>query len=230
MARKATVFITRKTDDSVELEAQLEDGAQFPREFAGHAQANVAALNYGPVEIPSQVKEHPKFMDIRQLRAVLEDWGKSKAVSDAVESLVRTEQDRAVRRRFLTQLNGRPGKVIYKTPTDTYTVTRGSLRAHFEETALVIPSPPGTRQVHFRIDRAGGDLSAVANEVRLTLLSDPANDRVIVQAELRDAEVGTGPSPTQWSVYTVNDVAIPMPPDLEKIESRPPDYYLTSRS
>lgn len=230
MARKATVYINRKSDESVELEAQLEDGAQFPREFAGHAQANVAALNYGPVEIPSQVREHPKFMNITQLKGVLEDWTKFKRVRDQVEMLIRAEQDRVVRRRFLEELNGPAGKVVYKTGTDTYTVTRGPQRARLEEngTVLVVPSAQGTRQAKFRVDRAGGGLSAAANQVRLNLQSDPANDRIIIQAELQDAEVGVGQAPTQWSVYNATDVAVPMPADVERIERQPPEYYLNN--
>ena len=73
-----------------------------------------------------------------------------------------------------------------------------------------------------------GGLAATANQVRLSLVSDPANDRVIVQSELRDAEVGVGQSPTQWSVYNATDVAVPMPADIERIERRPPEFYLNN--
>jgi lipopolysaccharide export LptBFGC system permease protein LptF len=232
MARKATVTITRKGDSTVELEALLEDGAQFPREFAGNAQANVAALQYGPVEVPSQVREHPKFMDIIQLRGILAQLNRSKTVRDAVENMVRAEQDKLVRQRFLAELNGPRRQAVYRTDTDTYTVTRGNLPARMEANVLVVPSPAGTRQPRFRrSSRGGGEFTAAANQVRLTLLSDPANDRVIVQAELRDALGGAGdPSPVQWSTYPLTDIAIPMPPDLERIQQRPPEHYLTSAS
>ncbi|HZZ44543.1 MAG TPA: LptF/LptG family permease [Tepidisphaeraceae bacterium] len=227
-ARKATVFITRTTGDAMELNAQLDDGAQFPREFAGHAQANVATLNYGPIPIASQVKEHPKFMDIRQLRTVLADWGKSQSVRDQVEILIRSEQDRIVRQRFINDLNN-TGHATYKTATDTYTITRGPRPARLEEgTIVVCPSANGARSTTLRIDRPGGDLTATANQVRLNLVSDPSNDRLIVQAELHDAEVTMPQStPTQWSSYPLSDVAVAMPKALKRIERRPPEDYLT---
>lgn len=230
MARKATLFINRESEDSVNLYAKLEDGAQFPREFAGHSQANVAALDYGPYPIASQVKEHPKFMDIRQLRAVLVDWTKFKDVRDAVASLVSTEQDRIVHHRFLTDINGPTHKAVYKTANDTYTITRGSLPAKLDVNTIVISSPPGAREVHYQVNRAGGGLNATANQIRITFLSDPDNNRIIVQTELRDAEVSTGETPNQFSSYNPVDIAIPMPPDLERIERRPPEWYLSSRT
>jgi lipopolysaccharide export LptBFGC system permease protein LptF len=228
-ARKATVFITRESEDTVNLTAELEDGAQFPREFAGHAQANVAALGYGPVPIPSQVKEHPKFMNILQLKGMLADPGRSRNVQDAVEALVRAELDRGMRQRFLAALNGPGGKVVYRTATDTYTVTRGSAPARVEENVIVVPSSgAGKREVRFQIGRAGGGQVAMAGEVRLTLVSDPANDRVIVQAELKDAEVGVGAEAAQFGEYKPTDVAVALPADLERIEQRPPEWYLNN--
>src|SRR5690606_40238966 len=70
-ARQATAFIREQEDGDATLEVLLEGGSKFPRNLAGGSQIGIGRTIFGPIELPSAIRENSKFMDIAQLKSIL---------------------------------------------------------------------------------------------------------------------------------------------------------------
>src|SRR5688500_4388233 len=69
LAKESNVYIRRTKADNFTLDAELRDGAMFPRQFLGSqgTQGGVAQTRFGPKVMESLIREETKFMDIRRL-------------------------------------------------------------------------------------------------------------------------------------------------------------------
>ncbi|HEY1687053.1 MAG TPA: LptF/LptG family permease, partial [Tepidisphaeraceae bacterium] len=92
MAREATVFIENKPGDKVELSGHATNGTMFDRVMHGD-RGGTSDATFGPMDISVGVREHPKFMDIVQLKNLLADRSQSQRLQDSFASLIRHDQE-----------------------------------------------------------------------------------------------------------------------------------------
>ncbi|HWB53237.1 MAG TPA: LptF/LptG family permease, partial [Tepidisphaeraceae bacterium] len=72
MAQQATIYVTNLPGDKVELSGRTTNGTMFDRIMKGD-RGGTQEATFGPMPISVGVREHPKFMDIRQLKRLLAD-------------------------------------------------------------------------------------------------------------------------------------------------------------
>jgi hypothetical protein len=106
MASSATINITERADDQVSLHIGLEGGIRFPREFRGGMQAGIRATQFGPMEMPSPIKEDTKFMDVRKLQDLYKHPETSRRLNGVMAEFVRRDQTRSYLQSVVKQLNG----------------------------------------------------------------------------------------------------------------------------
>lgn len=109
MASSATIDITDRDDsDQVSMLIALEGGTKFPREFRGGMQAGIEAVQFGPIETTSPIKEDVKFMDVGKLRALYRNPERSRKLSAVTDVFVRRDQVRVYVEDLVRRLNPRP--------------------------------------------------------------------------------------------------------------------------
>jgi lipopolysaccharide export LptBFGC system permease protein LptF len=109
MASSATIDITDREDsDQVSMLIALEGGTKFPREFRGGMQAGVEAVQFGPLETTSQIKEDVKFMDVGTLRELYRNPERSRRMNAVTDVYVRRDQIRTFALDLVRRLNPRP--------------------------------------------------------------------------------------------------------------------------
>ena len=72
---------------------RLTNGIKFPRVFKDAAQTSVADTTFGPVEIPSLIRENVKFMDVSTLADLATDPGKSQKVQAVLQEIKRRQEE-----------------------------------------------------------------------------------------------------------------------------------------
>ena len=96
MARQATAYIRqRKPTSPVELEAVLDGGVVIPRTLKGGQHGGIQQAHFGPIPLPSPLREQSKFMNITRLKQLQRDPGLSQRINGYVQSFVRFDQEQA---------------------------------------------------------------------------------------------------------------------------------------
>ena len=103
MAKSATIDIREREDDQVSLVIGLEGGIKYPREFSGGTQIGIELTQFGPLLIPSPIKEDTKFMEIGRLKTLYEKPEESRKIASFMADFLRRDQTR----RYLTDLQSR---------------------------------------------------------------------------------------------------------------------------
>jgi lipopolysaccharide export LptBFGC system permease protein LptF len=106
MASSALVNITEREDDQVSLHIGLEGGIRFPREFRGGMQAGIRTTQFGPMEMPSPIKEDTKFMDVNKLDELYKHPERSRRLNGVMADFVRRDQTRNYLQSVAENLNG----------------------------------------------------------------------------------------------------------------------------
>jgi lipopolysaccharide export LptBFGC system permease protein LptF len=156
MASSALLNITERPDDQVSLHIGLEGGIKFPREFRGGMQAGIRTTQFGPIEMPSPIKEDTKFMDIRKLRELYEKPEKSRRLNGVLADFVRRDQTQAYIRRVAEQLNG---------------INQDDARLNGQR-ALVLDSPDGKSQIVVSLN-TGAPPAQIVGEADEVLVAAP---------------------------------------------------------
>jgi len=227
-ARSATVIIHR-TEDDVQFIAKLDEGTMIPREFKGASIGGIGSAEFGPVPIPSLIRENTKFMDIKQLKRLYQDPTRSREIQALYAQVTRQEQEAE----FVTMLAAtlkRNRQFHFVSEDQTYTLLIDS-----DVTQLPRTNPsklgltceePGSR--HIRLQRGrGGEVVATddARQLVIRAFADTGSDLLKIRFELEDVMVGT----TGRRSFT-HSLSIPMPPQLREWKSRGPQYYLARGS
>ena len=240
LARQATLSIHPDAEgDQLLLTVGLEKGSKFPREFAGAQQGGVERAQFGPMPIPSPIKENTKFMDIWQLQRLFQNSGESRKIRRMVEGYRRTDQMFAFLHHLGTDLNDADGRTVLK-GDQTYHLERGEGAVSFErdgELFVTSPDPDDpARRVRFRIvgDAPDGsdDIVLHAREAKLAAQAlggsggGTAPESMNVDVELYDVEMVSRDGSVGRKAATYG-LTVPMPPDVEAVGRRTYRDYVT---
>jgi lipopolysaccharide export LptBFGC system permease protein LptF len=235
MARTAMLTITRggaSATSAATLNVQLTDGIRFPRIFFDSVHAGVGDTIFGPIEIPSPIKENVKFMDWPHLAELASDPGRSQKVAVIVRSLILREQESRFLNSIADKINAAPadGKIdkSYAFTTDdpaadVYTIGGPNAAAHFDGAEMVITAPPNgaqARTVWFRQTHGSQEtLSALAKEIRIRAKPDPNIPRMAVGLDLFDVELHTQDVVSERLSFPVS-LSVPMPAEIQQVASK----------
>jgi hypothetical protein len=233
-ARSATAVIRQAEDDSsVTLYARLENGMRFPRRPGASQRQNVqislGSTNFGPIALPSPVRENTKFMDLARLRSLLDQPELSRRVRSTLQEFVVAEQQAAFLSELRAELGGGPlSAVTFDAGSEEYELRAGGTVAEVKRGRLVLTTPPGAAPAHL-IQRRGREvaLDVEAHEVRIRAFSDTAADRMDLDVEMIDCVVTSGGERTPRPGLT-RPFSVVTPPHLVALERRTARQYLTS--
>jgi lipopolysaccharide export LptBFGC system permease protein LptF len=197
-AQSATVRIhpagKDATDDPGELTMDLVGGATFPRSFAGADQVGMQTATFGPIPLPSAIRENVKFMDVGKLKRLAADPSSSERVSHALSDLVHHDEEQT----FLRELAADPSGMgshewqTAVTPSQTYILTTDGPPPVVRSGDLLFASVGGLRQVKLKViqqDRT--TLTAEAHEAHVQVRADDADNLIVVTLTLYDLALRT---------------------------------------
>lgn len=224
-ARKATIHIrTLRDTDEVEMTAQLDGGATFPRRFQGAVTGGVEATQFGPLRNPSQMAEKPKFMDLARLRTVAADPGSARRVKQVVADINRLVRQRAAVNALQQQLSrGLPAELasggderhtLVAPPDAAYAAKDGQL-------SITLPDNSRSR-VRFETARAGNPALAVeARKLTLRVTPNDAGHTLDFELVFDAASVRAGASDeaSQRDRFR-RSLSVPMPPEVAEVGQR----------
>lgn len=243
LADTATVEIREREDDQVDLLIGLEKGTKFPREFAGGSQLGIGTTQFGPIEMPSPIKEDTKFMKIGELRRLYDNPEKSRRIKGMVADYVRHDQIRQYLDKHVLWALNQPGvrrftfddargPVTIVLSDDATRTVRDEAGKERKEPVIAQPTGPWAEELV-----AGGDESGavtfkrdgesptyqLAREVRIRFRPDAAKHMMHATIEL----IGRSPVGGKAVSGNYSDlVSVPMPRDVVSLESRKTSHYL----
>ena len=220
--------VMRQDGEQIEFTATLEDGAAFPRELRGGAEAGaIGATQFGPYPIPSPIKEKVKFMDIRQLQRLYNDPTRSREVREMFVRIVHKEQENQFLSLVQRELRA-AGRFDFQGEDERYTllIEPGVQFAERSASKLVLQSKEGTRDI--RLQRSqGGSVIATDDAYLLSLRVSASSqaDEMRLDFQLHDVLVGSSDGkPSRLSFSRPFRVA--MPQHLAELKHRTPDEYM----
>jgi lipopolysaccharide export LptBFGC system permease protein LptF len=258
IAERATAYITQQENDVV-LEARLEKGASFPRGTGG-TQIAVDQAQFGPVPMGTPIRENTKFMDVAQLKALLQNPESSRRLKGTVEQFVRDEQRNAYFERIRKSLED-PALRSFRFPAETETliVSGADLQVQVSRGGELVVNPRADQETQrLRVDReSNGEIVSKdsARQIRITV--EPLDAATAADpSALPDGGGGGGetesaaPAQARRMLVTVRGydviveadedpaahetfprtINVPMPDDLLAIERHDVRHYLTSQS
>jgi lipopolysaccharide export LptBFGC system permease protein LptF len=244
-AAEAVVFINQRTDDDqVELRVRLEDGFRFPRKFEDAMQAGVAETVFGPILLPSPIKEDTKFMDLGTLKQYYAHPERSQKLREQVADLVRTDQSKTFVSMVRDQLNGPEGQSTFSFEGgERYVLLRGSGAppAVLTSPEAMEIKPPGSgsttvptvppdevRPLTFRRETPGRPASVV-HASQLRLRANPTTDDQSMDCSLSlldcTTEIEQGPAAPRANFS--QQFTIPMTDKIAALSQRGLTYYQT---
>lgn len=230
-ARSATALIRHGDDDAnVVLFAWLESGMRFPRRPTESRrqslQVSVGSTNFGPIALPSPLRENTKFMDIFRLRNLLHRPELSRRVRSTMNDFVMDEQQEGFLAMVRRSLAGASGVHVFESGTETYMLQRGSASPRIVRGRLLLTAEEGGEPVRL-IERHGRQavLEVEAREVRIRPFADLDEDRIDVLIELIDATVVVDGERSARPSFP-RQFVVPTPADLVSFEERTPTDYL----
>ncbi len=254
MASSATIDISEhESDDQVSLLIALEGGTRFPREAEG-TQYGIDAVQFGPVEIPSPIKEDTKFMPVQKLGELYKNPEHSRKLNTVMSEFVRRDQTARYVHLLAEQLNGLHGDAAL----NGQRFLRLENKADGSEILLmlegdappsgiigdgdeVIVSGSSVQTVMFhRIDQppksapAGAkpeESKQHARELHLRVRPDTPRKMMHVTVELMDRAPAAGsPSTRPISGNYSSVIEVPMPSDVKALAERKVGDYLSNKS
>ena len=240
-ASKATAWIRQGEDEAgVSLIARLENGMRFPRRAGVAAQrggaresvqVSIGSTQFGPIALPSPVRENTKFMDVFRLRSLLDFPERSRRVRGTLLEFVMSEQQTEYLNDLRITLSRGPLSLVeFDAVDEHYELRPGGARADVRRNRLTLASPAGAPAVSLiqRDERGQVVLDVEAREVRVRCFPDSASGRMEVRVDLIDCLVRSpGATPARRPGFD-RSFSVAMPPELAVLEERSPRYYLGS--
>lgn len=234
MAQRAIAYLRPKAnEDGLTLTVQLEKGASFPRGLAENPEQGmhmaIEETSFGPMDLPSPVPENEKFMDIFKLREMLKAPEKSERIQTLLRNFDRRDQQEAYLQQVLKQVNSEAGFVDLAGKNESYRLTRSQKPAEIVGERLVVSSTPD-RPVQFR-QMLGSSFARQADEVRVRIVNiDLKNQLLQLRVEMLDAvEISNDADRAAPRSSLSRDVFVPMPQEIEALNTRPAAEYLNAR-
>ena len=242
MAQRAFAYIDQKEGD-VELTVKMEKASHFERNTATTRQADdmsVASLVFGPVAMPSPIKEDAKFMTIDTLKDFYQNPEKSRKLQDDLLQQIKEDQARLYLRHIQKSLQN-DGFFRMDTGDEIVTLTRGDLDADFHEAEnlLVLQSKPQTqaRQVKLAFTDERGNprtsREAMEMQVRVTprwAVADKDSDAMLeVAIQGFDVVIQKEEERARHSKFGPTIVNVPMPANLAALRRNTVSHYLNGK-
>ena len=197
-ASRAYVYIDPLTNgQEADVTIRLIGGFKFPRRFVGATEASIAQTVYGPIRIPSPIKEDVKFMNIWRLKDLYADLLQSRRIQGVIADFVKNGQRLNFNAALASELNGPAREKVFSFENgDSYTLRLESPEVVASEYAgdVICPFPahdsgqkPGARPVVFRQQRKGESTLVIhAANVVVRTRPNPDTGMAEVTVDLRD--------------------------------------------
>lgn len=236
MAEEATASIKQvqgdqATEEPVLLSAILKNGMKFPRDVTGQKdapiQGGVSVQNFGPIPLPSIIRENTKFMDIRRLQYLSQHPEKSRRIGEILSTFIRMDQQYdylgILRREF-----DDTGILKFVTADGTqYKLNAASAISDIDIPHLrfVISSKDGVTPINLVQTRLNAPpLEAQAKSIRIRVFPNNSDNAISVALEMFDAKVivqGNEAFPGNFErAFTVA-----MPAHVSAIRNNTADHY-----
>ena len=221
----------------------LEGGTKFPREFEGGSQAGIGTTQFGPIEIPSPIKEDPKFMEVGEIRQLYNHPEKSRRIQAIISDFVRHEQTSKYLKMIGEDLREKRAVVLVEGPrgdepgNSVLLKLAGTIPAdrvflippNSPEEVFVYGDPDDARGEAVTFERTGPEATVqTAKQMRIRARPDIANHQIHVTVELIGRTPLGGGRPVSANYSDV--VNVKMPPDLAKLRLRKMADYPRSRA
>ncbi len=224
-ARQATAYIRERGDEPATLEVRLVGGRSFPRELAGGTQVGIGVTSFGPVPIPSAMREGTKFMTIGQLKEVLANPLNSREIAAIRDKGLNQAKVAAFATLILGRLNGPAKSYTFESADERTTLRSGDAPAQVRGDRVVIPfeDDPANRPISFI--EVGRTLSATGNErivqgsareIRIGIRPSTEKDFFDITLDLHDATLTSEAGAIDRSILT-RVFRVPMPPAVAAI-------------
>lgn len=221
MAKEATVYITNLAGDKVQISGRSTNGTMFDRIMHGD-RGGTSDATFGPTDISVGVREHPKFMDIRQLKNLLADRSQSQRLQDSFASLIRHDEEQTYLSEVLLKLNQSQTCTFDNGSGDKYTLTKPVLAAPTSDGVKLasIDSPAGAGRAISIVEQSHGTTLAVkAARVQLRIDVDQPDHFMVVTLVMGNTDVTEG-GELDRRVY------VPMPEDVAAVANQTLQKYL----
>ena len=230
MAGAVTLYIRRGEDNSAEVWGVLKDVTTFSRVAGSRPQVGIGQTEFGPVVMPSPIKQQVKFMDVMRLRGLLDAPENTERVQRAIRLFVETEQQQMLYRKIAIGATQGPGysfgdgeQYELSAPGATWSI-QGSKSDQLRLQA-------GERPVRMTIRRTGGGITRIADARSATIIADMDNEAnlVVVRITLEDVTLPVGDE--QISKATDQQICtVPMSAELQQVRGRRVADFLTQNS
>jgi len=241
MATTATIEIREREDDQVSLLIGLEGGVKYPREFSGGTQLGIELTQFGPILIPSPIKEDTKFMDVGRLKLLYQKPEESRKIASYIADFLQRDQTRKFITDVHSKLNGQNAAQNYQRYV--------SFKSRDEQTSILVSVvDPGTQLatieqsdgVELRL--VGAAAGAIqfsrreknqeeflqwARELRIRARPDNENNAIVVTIELYGRSPGAASTRPVSGNYS-DLIEVKMPIEVAALRGRKVDAYATS--
>jgi lipopolysaccharide export LptBFGC system permease protein LptF len=232
-ATEATAFIHQNVeDDEVTMWASLTNGTRFPRNYMNRTrqesmQVSVRATQFGPMPLPSPVKENTKFMDIFKLRSMLDQPEKSRRIKTLLDDFVQRDQEQQYLQQLSQSLNGPAGSVELNGNGETYVLTRGTAPAELRKDRLVMEGDPTAGKAARLLQTRGAQsvLDVNARTVRIKAFPDAESKKIQIEIEMLDCVVTVAGIESPHENFT-RPLTVPMPDPIYALTTRPAKAYI----
>jgi lipopolysaccharide export LptBFGC system permease protein LptF len=230
MAREAQALIRQydEEESDVTLSASLLGGTRFPRKFTGprerNMQVSVRTTTFGPIPIPSPVRENTKFMNYFRLIRLLKEPENSRRVRATLHEFITDDQQNAYLSQLRDQLNGPAGGATFQAGGDRYVLSRGAAAAEIRKNRLVV-SAAGKPVTFVQMLGNRAVLNVSAQEIQVSATPNTDEHRIDVEVQMVDCVVGVGEDQSPHENF-VRPLVVAMPPDVQAIENRTVNDYV----
>ena len=246
MAKRAVAYIDQKEGDA-QLTVILEHASRFQRTTAstrpGDTQAiglTVAHQTFGPVSMPSPIKEDPKFMTIDGLKSQYENPESSRRMQEVLQQIIKEDQAKLYLDKIRQGLHDN-GFFKMDAGDEIVTLTRGDLEPDLRasENTLVLQSKPQVEapQVKLTFADRRGNVRTVreAMEMRVRAIprweigdagTEPSMD---VSIEGFDVVIQTEAERARHTKFGPSIVSLAMPVEIASVRKNSVSHYLNSK-
>lgn len=227
-AARSAVVVIRQGEGQAEFLARLQDGVKFSRDLTdATGRGGVGSAQVGPIQIPSVIKENTKFMNVRQLNAVLANPLRSLSIRQTFEQLTRQEQQRVYLQEVEKDLKQRGRANFAGADGESYVLQYDGSGVSVErlESKLVMRSADDERSIKLKRVRDGRLLATdEAHQVTLRVQSDPQVRLMRLEFALQDVLIGT-PDGRPGVTSFARPFSVELSPELVQIGARTAAFY-----
>jgi lipopolysaccharide export LptBFGC system permease protein LptF len=232
MARTATCFITQGAEgEDVQLWATLKAGTKFPRVYMGSAkqgtQISVGTQQFGPIPLPSPIRENTKFMNIFYLRSLLDSPEQSERVRATLREFISRDQQTQFLQRMADEINGPENSITLNGGAgEVYKLVRGGALAEMRKDRLFLDGDLNTQPaklIQIRSNQA--PLEVDADEIRIEAFPDAEHKQIKLDIDMLNCVVIVGDEKSPRANFS-RPLAVPMPDDIYSITTRPASQYI----